>query len=57
MLAKLKKFSPLLNLIPEHGVQFLDFGFQSQRNVRVSRAFLTEAGLRWPPAVDQPVPG
>ena len=43
MLAKLKKFSPLLNLIPNTAIQFLDFGF-NLNEVRVSRAFLTEAG-------------
>lgn len=43
MLAKLKKFGPLINLIPNTAIQFLDFGF-NLNEVRVSRAFLTEIG-------------
>ena len=43
MLAKLKKFSPLINLIPNTAIQFLDFGFNLNQS-RVSRAFLSETG-------------
>ena len=43
MLAKLKQFSPLINLIPNTAIQFLDFGF-NLNEARVSRAFLTETG-------------
>ncbi|CDH46725.1 virulence factor SrfB [Candidatus Contendibacter odensensis] len=43
MLAKLKKFSPLINLIPNTAIQFLDFGFNLSQS-RVSRAFLSETG-------------
>lgn len=40
MLAKLKKYAPIINLIPNTAIQFLDFGF-NLNTVRVSRAFLT----------------
>ena len=43
MLAKLKNYGPLINLIPNTAIQFLDFGF-NLNETRVSRAFLTEAG-------------
>ena len=43
MLAKLKNYGPLINLIPNTAIQFLDFGF-NLHETRVSRAFLTEAG-------------
>ncbi|HOB60811.1 MAG TPA: virulence factor SrfB [Candidatus Competibacteraceae bacterium] len=43
MLAKLKRFGPLVNLIPNTAIQFLDFGF-NLNEVRVSRAFLSETG-------------
>ena len=43
MLAKLKQFGPLINLIPNTAIQFLDFGF-NLNEARVSRAFLTETG-------------
>ena len=43
MLAKLKHYSPLINLIPNTAIQFLDFGFNLNES-RVSRAFLSEAG-------------
>jgi len=41
MLAKIKKFGPVVNLIPNTAVQFLDFGF-NLNETRVSRAFLAE---------------
>ena len=40
MLAKLKLFGPVINLIPNTAIQFLDFGF-NLNTVRASRAFLT----------------
>ncbi|MBK8961934.1 MAG: virulence factor SrfB [Candidatus Competibacteraceae bacterium] len=43
MLAKLKKFAPVINLIPNTAVQLLDFGFNIN-DARVSRAFLTQTG-------------
>ena len=43
MLAKLKLFGPLINLIPNTAIQFLDFGF-NLNDARVSRAFLAETG-------------
>ena len=43
MLAKLKTLAPLVNLIPNTAIQFLDFGFNLDET-RVSRAFLTETG-------------
>ena len=43
MLAKLKQFGPLINLIPNTAIQFLDFGF-NLNEARVSRAFLAETG-------------
>ncbi len=43
MLAKLKTFGPLINLIPNTAIQFLDFGF-NLNETRVSRAFLAETG-------------
>ena len=43
MLAKLKTLAPLVNLIPNTAIQFLDFGF-NLNEARVSRAFLTETG-------------
>lgn len=43
MLAKLKTLAPLVNLIPNTAIQFLDFGFDLNET-RVSRAFLTETG-------------
>ncbi|MBL8259696.1 MAG: virulence factor SrfB [Candidatus Competibacteraceae bacterium] len=41
MLAKIKKFGPVINLIPNTAVQFLDFGLNINE-ARVSRAFLAE---------------
>ena len=43
MLAKLNKYGPLVNLIPNTAIQFLDFGF-NLNETRVSRAFLAETG-------------
>ena len=43
MLAKLKKYGPLINLIPHTAIQWLDFGF-NLNETRVSRAFLTQTG-------------
>ena len=43
MLAKLKTLAPLVNLIPNTAIQFLDFGF-NLNETRVSRAFLAETG-------------
>ena len=43
MLALLKNFAPLINLIPNTAIQFLDFGF-NLNETRLSRAFLVEAG-------------
>ena len=43
MLAKLKKFAPVINLIPNTAVQLLDFGLNINE-ARASRAFLTQAG-------------
>lgn len=50
MLAKLKNYGPLINLIPNTAIQFLDFGFNLNA-VRVSRAFLTETGADGRPAL------
>ncbi|MCK7576841.1 MAG: virulence factor SrfB [Chromatiales bacterium] len=47
MLAKLKKYGPLINLIPNTAIQFLDFGF-NLNETRVSRAFLAQTGARRP---------
>jgi hypothetical protein len=41
MLAKLKTYGPVINLVPHTGVQFLDFGFDINA-LRISRAFLNE---------------
>ncbi len=41
MLAKLRRFGPLVNLIPNTAIQFLDFGL-NLNEIRVSRAFLAE---------------
>lgn len=43
MLAKLKPFGPLINLIPNTAIQFLDFGL-NLNEARVSWTFLTETG-------------
>ena len=43
MLALLKNFAPLINLIPNTAIQFLDFGF-NLNETRLSRAFLVETG-------------
>jgi len=43
MLAKLKKFGPVISLVPQTGIQFVDFGLDINA-VRVSRAFLNEPG-------------
>ncbi|MDS4040094.1 MAG: virulence factor SrfB [Candidatus Competibacter sp.] len=43
MLAKLKPFGPLINLIPNTAIQFLDFGFNLDET-RVSRAILAATG-------------
>jgi hypothetical protein len=43
MLAPLKKFAALINLIPNTAIQFLDFGF-NLNETRLSRAFLAEIG-------------
>jgi hypothetical protein len=43
MLAKLKPFGPLINLIPNTAIQFLDFGCNLDET-RVSRAILAETG-------------
>ena len=43
MLAKLRRFGPLVNLIPNTAIQFLDFGL-NLNEIRVSRAFLAEPG-------------
>jgi len=43
MLAKLRRLGPLINLIPNTAIQFLDFGF-NLNEIRLSRAFLTENG-------------
>ncbi|MBK8183606.1 MAG: virulence factor SrfB [Candidatus Competibacteraceae bacterium] len=41
MLAKLRKYAPVINLIPNTAIQFLDFGL-NLNEARVSRAFLTQ---------------
>ncbi|HRX70675.1 MAG TPA: virulence factor SrfB, partial [Candidatus Competibacteraceae bacterium] len=43
MLAKLRQLGPLINLIPNTAIQFLDFGF-NLNEIRLSRAFLAETG-------------
>ncbi|MCB1769378.1 MAG: virulence factor SrfB, partial [Candidatus Competibacteraceae bacterium] len=43
MLAKLRRLGPLINLIPNTAIQFLDFGF-NLNEIRLSRAFLAETG-------------
>ncbi len=48
MLAKLRPWSPLVNLIPNTAIQFLDFGF-NLNEVRLSRAFLTAASVEGRP--------
>ena len=56
MLAPLKKFAALINLIPNTAVQFLDFGF-NLNETRLSRAFLAEIGADGRAALTALVPG
>ncbi|MCP5424400.1 MAG: virulence factor SrfB [Gammaproteobacteria bacterium] len=39
MLAKLKQYGPVISLVPETAIQFMDFGFNLDE-IRVSRSFL-----------------
>jgi len=50
MLAKLRRFGPRVNLIPNTAIQFLDFGF-NVHEIRLSRAFLTVASAAGRPVL------